>query len=235
MKFFNIAVILALFGTVLFLAPQQAHAASNGCNALNNLNGTLVWNAQKTTKEQDFWAGDTVTIYLESWDAKGRVEVRVYGPNGDTFYTTFPSTFTYTFDQPGRATFNVANMPSGDRTRVTVTASCQGYGKLPTFTDGRINMDADQTAAIYCKRNGGINILRIINSHGYPSLNVSAAAINKVPKNPPQNTLIAEDKKYQIALYRLSSGELQINARSFEGKPDYVYIWNGCENLLQSR
>src|SRR5262249_28596160 len=123
---------------------------------------------------------------------------------------------------------NVANMPSGDRTRVTVTAYCNGLAKLPIFADGRINQDADETAAIYCYH-GGVNVWRIINSKGYPSLSVSAATINKVPKYPAQNTLIAEDKRYEVRLYRLSSGELQINATSFEGKDDYVYIWNGCD------
>ena len=229
MKLLHLASIVVLFGAILFIAPQQAHAVSNGCNSMENLNGTLVWNEQKTTKDQDFWAGDTVNIYLETWDASDPVTVRVYGPNGDTFYTTFPSTFTYHFDQPGHAVFNVANLNSGKRTRITVTATCNGFAKLPTFADGRINMDADQTVAIYCYR-GGVTASRIILSKGYPSLRVTAATIAKTPKYPAQNTLLAEDKHYLVRLYRLSSGELQINATSFEGKPDYVFIWNGCDN-----
>jgi hypothetical protein len=76
-------------------------------------------------------------------------------------------------------------------------------------------MDADQTAAIYC-RNGGVNVSRIILSKGYPSLSVSKATIDKVPKLPAQNTL--------------TSGEQQINATSFEDNPDYVFIWNECES-----
>jgi hypothetical protein len=228
MKLLHTLLMLIILGAVLFVAPQHAHASSNGCNSMVNLNGTLVWNEQKTTGNQDFWAGDMVTLYLQTWDANGKVTVRIYGPNGDTFFTTFPATYTYKFDQAGSATFNVANLETGDRTRITVTATCNGYSALPLFTDGRINMDADQTAAIYCYR-GGVNVSRIILSKGYPSLRVSAATIAKTPKYPAHNTLIAEDKRYKVRLYRLSSGELQINATSYEGKPDYVFIWNGCE------
>src|ERR1700752_2817908 len=129
MKLLHILSIVALFGVFLFAAPQQAHASSNGCNSLVNLNDTLVWNAQKTTGNQDFWAGDTVTIYLWSWDANGRLTARIYGPDGDHFYTTFPATYTYHFDAPGSATFNVANLETGDRTRITVSAVCNGYSK----------------------------------------------------------------------------------------------------------
>ena len=230
MKLLHTLTLIVVISGALFLAPQQqAHAASNGCNAMNNLNGTLVWNEQKGSGNQDFWANDTIAIYLWSWDANGRVTVRINGPDGDHFFTTFPAVYYYHFDSPTNASFSVANMPDGDRTRVTVSALCNGYAALPTFADGRINMEVDQTAAIYCYR-GGVVVSRIIASKGYPSLRVSAATIAKVPKNPAQNTLIAEDKRYKVRLYRLTSGELQINATSFEGKPDYVYIWNGCDS-----
>src|SRR5260221_1402587 len=147
MKLLHSLSIIIILGAVLFVAPQHAHASSNGCNSMVNLNGTLVWNEQKTTGTQDFWAGDTVTIYLQIWAANGKVTVRAYGPNGDTFFTTFPATYTYKFDQAGSATFNVANLETCDRARITCTATCNGYSSLPIFTERRMNIEAEQTAA----------------------------------------------------------------------------------------
>ena len=47
-----------------------------------------------------------------------------------------------------------------------------------------------------------------------------------MPRFPTTNTLI--EGIPGIALYRLTSGELQVNGPvDWEGKP-YVYIWNGC-------
>jgi hypothetical protein len=100
----------------------------------------------------------------------------------------------------------------------------------PTFHDGRINRyDAAQTVAIYCNigEEGGIFTLIPAKPFWVPGLKVTAAEINKVPKHPAKNTLIK--KKGLVSLYRLTSGELQLNAPGINHmKEDYNFIFNDC-------
>ena len=94
-----------------------------------------------------------------------------------------------------------------------------------TFTDGRVNShDAVETASIYCESDNSVTVWAVINSQGYFAFHATVAEINKVPVNPVKNTLIKS--AMNIALYRLTTGELQVNA------PDnYVFIWKGCPNI----
>src|SRR5262249_29686783 len=120
------------------------------------------------------------------------------------------------------------NSETGNGSTIVVFASCSPAAPLPWYGDGRLNVDPGQLATVYCA-NGEVAVYRIIQSVGYLSLRVSQATIAKGPKYPARNTLIAEDHHYKVRLYRLTSGELQINATSYEsGKNDYVFIWPGC-------
>jgi hypothetical protein len=103
---------------------------------------------------------------------------------------------------------------------VSYGATC-GQGIL-TFTDGRANShDATESAAIYCEADGGVTVWAVINSVGYPDFTVTKAQLDKVPAKPLKNTLIKS--RMDIALYRLTTGELQVNAPG-----NYVFIWKGC-------
>lgn len=97
------------------------------------------------------------------------------------------------------------------------------------FEDDRINVrDVMATATIYCLPDGGVSIWDVnIMSQGEPAVAVTAAEIAAVPERPAENTLIAGIPG--ISLYRLTSGELQVNAApNFYGDPEYVFIWGGC-------
>ncbi len=228
MKPLHLSAILILFCSALFIAPQHALATSGGCSSINNLSGALNKAGRKSVDNRDFWQGDVVAIYLTLQNTNDSATVKVTDPRGDWFFSTFPAVQYYRFDQAGTASFAVENLDSGNGSTINVSAVCTGLYALPMFTDGRLNMDTAQEAAVYCNK-GGVDVWRVVQSQGYLSLHVTKETIAKVPKYPAKNTLIAEDKKYLVRLYRLTSGELQINATSYVGKTDYVFVWKGCE------
>lgn len=82
-----------------------------------------------------------------------------------------------------------------------------------------------RTAAIYCLPDGSIEIYRIENSQGVPAFVAPIALINSIGV-PVENALIAEGSG--IRLYRLSSGQFQVNAPVGTDPNGYVEIWNSC-------
>jgi hypothetical protein len=105
--------------------------------------------------------------------------------------------------------------------------SSTAKGVCPIFTDGRLNnCDPGQTAAVYCQSNGAIEVLAIFNSKGYPAFVATPDEIAKVPAKPSVNTLIKSGNG--ASLYRLTSGELQVNrAEDGTGKL-YRFIFLDC-------
>ncbi len=86
------------------------------------------------------------------------------------------------------------------------------------------------TAAVSCN-NGDVTVYQInsqINGGARSvAFQVSKADLDKIPQHPAANTLITQANT--IRLYRLTSGELQINApASSPEQGEYVYIWGGC-------
>lgn len=101
----------------------------------------------------------------------------------------------------------------------------------PLAGDFRINPlveDPYQPVAIYCEDNGRIDVYRINeNSDGFLVLRASAEQIAAVGVQET-NQLITASNDGEVRLYRLSTGEFQVNA-PYEGNFDgYVYIWGGC-------
>jgi hypothetical protein len=97
--------------------------------------------------------------------------------------------------------------------------------------DDRINQDNYSAAAIYC-RPDGIAIWDLDDlSRGTFAFLVTYDAIESIPDNLLQNTLIVEDGGFR--LYKLTSNELQLNGPpDWEGK-EYVFTWAGCERPAQ--
>jgi len=121
------------------------------------------------------------------------------------------------------------------------TATCTGPGYTPVTIqnspgadddggfqpdDGRLNVDAGAPVSIYCQGKD-VQIYAInSDSEGELALMVTADQLGGDP--PSENTLLAQADL--IRLYRLTTGELQVNVGpDFEGK-EYVFIWNGCES-----
>lgn len=110
-------------------------------------------------------------------------------------------------------------------------------GQLPTGAgipgDYEVNptsSDPARTAAIYCKPDGSIDVWQVVNSQGVPAFTASPIDIAAVPSRPLANTLIKSDSQGDLGvrLYRLTSGEFQINAPRGNNPNGYVFIWNGC-------
>lgn len=103
--------------------------------------------------------------------------------------------------------------------------------------DGRINwMHNAQTAAVYCERDGSVTLLAIAQETGRAlyAVRVPIREIVRVgiPKREP--TLIRQDSRQQIRLYRLSTGEFQVVAPYTDAVQGvlpngYSFIWTGCE------
>lgn len=117
-------------------------------------------------------------------------------------------------------------------------ASC---GALPVgvsgFADGRINSLARepwQTVAIYCRPGGVIDIYAIdeTTSGGYLVIRATPADIAAVGVPSNANALIASSTDGDVRLYRLTSGEFQVNAPAVLGgdllRDGYVFIWESC-------
>ncbi|NDJ86844.1 MAG: hypothetical protein GYB66_13255 [Chloroflexi bacterium] len=83
-----------------------------------------------------------------------------------------------------------------------------------------------RTAAIYCRANGAIEVYAIVNGNGVPAFTATPEEIAAVGV-PLANTLIKEGGG-GIRLYRLSSGEFQVNAPMGSDPNGYVVIWDGC-------
>jgi hypothetical protein len=95
-----------------------------------------------------------------------------------------------------------------------------------TVQDNRVNQDNASPVAIYCVTDG-ISFWTIdLISRGTPSFLVTWPVLDAFPAGA-ENTLILEQGGFR--LYRLTSGELQVNGPpDWEGK-EYVFTWAGCE------
>jgi hypothetical protein len=99
--------------------------------------------------------------------------------------------------------------------------------------DDRINVEAQASATIYCKP-GQLQVYGINEfGRGYLAMVVSPEEIAAAGVNPEQNTLIEEGFN-GITLWRLTTGEFQVNAPGLPPEPekDYVFIWDGCPGLM---
>jgi hypothetical protein len=105
-------------------------------------------------------------------------------------------------------------------------------GSIPVDTDLQAGdfevnaSDPSRTAAIFCRSDGSIDVWAIADGQGAPLFSASPLVINAVASRPETNTLLMQSG--DVRLYRLTSGEFQLNAPR-EGDPNgYVFIWGGC-------
>jgi hypothetical protein len=118
---------------------------------------------------------------------------------------------------------------------VLAAAPAQAAGFLPLpppptlpFPDERVNQEQWATAAIYCDDNGYLDIYTL-DEDGAGTL-----VIREVYKElqalgiPEVNTLRAQSADGSVRLYRLSSGEWQLNAPADGLVDGYVFRWTQC-------
>ncbi len=87
--------------------------------------------------------------------------------------------------------------------------------------------DPLRTAGIYCKSDGSIEIWDIVNSQGQFAFRVSPAEIAAVGLGP-EPRLLAQGGRIDVRLYRMPSGEFQVNSPRDGNRDGYVYRWPGC-------
>jgi hypothetical protein len=155
------------------------------------------------------------------------------GPNAGQAF--FDATWTI-FCDPGTGTGTWSYVLGGG-TESTSTTSCV----FPDAGDGRLNSlcdDAAQSATFYCTTVNNTQILSVFsvwNSKGTENFKVTQADLDKFPSKPTTNTLINAGKF--ASLYRLTSGELQVNtyagnAYVFHGTP--ATIAQICSSIGQA-
>jgi hypothetical protein len=160
--------------------------------------------------------------YLNSDDAGGAgnlPQIVEYLDEGVTFVlvsTTFDAlntgNYTVEITGPGNVTLGRTGSPN-------------------TFTDGRINssviLDGGAPVAVYCRADGSIDVwfISVSSSRGSLLFRVSAQRIEDVGVPTEENALLRF--LGSVAVYRLTTGEFQVNAANFDGTP-YVMIWDGC-------
>ena len=113
--------------------------------------------------------------------------------------------------------------------------STSGLDNCALF-DGRLNRVCEepwQTAAVYCRADGAIDVYGITNGEGWLAFRATQAEVDSLGI-PNQNGLIDRSADGKIRLYRLTTGEFQVNAPLWDTVKGYlpngyVFRWNGCE------
>ena len=185
---------------------------------------TLVPGDQVTASITSDVAGDTVNIFA--------VALSYFVPT-----TMQASPMTYTFPDVSvteNSTYRLdfwdyASRPVNTKSftyTVSINGGCGLGGAL--FFDGRLNSrDGNESFAVYCMADGSVKVLSIAQSQGFDAFIATAAEIAKVPKYPVKNTAIKSGNG--ATLYRLTSGELQINRLEQGGTgKDYKFIFSDC-------
>jgi hypothetical protein len=112
-------------------------------------------------------------------------------------------------------------------TPVPATPSCVNE-------DGRVDSLCNspwQTATAYCTADG-LDVYRIVDSEGILVFSVTSEELAAfgIPLKvaTEMQMLVAQSDDGSIRLYRLSNGDLQLNAPMGDDPNGYTFIWGGC-------
>lgn len=170
--------------------------------------------------------GYRVSVTATTPGAPPRAIFTASGPSGPQTSPTIGIYWTAP-QSPGTLTTVTVTMFINDANAGTaIDADLIQECSIPPPDDGRMNniiVDPEQTVAVYCRSNG-IEIIRPVGNQPVTVLFASIQEIATVGV-PRTNTLIKAS--VDVNLYRLSSGEFQVNAPGLGGK-QYVFIWSGC-------
>lgn len=233
-----IAVPIALAATVNLsgtLNPGPTYNRGAGCGSLSGT-GTAVY---YTTRPVTISIGGTHIFELTSGFADPYLFLY-----RDSFNPASPLTNCVASDDDsgvGLLPKMTATVPAGNYILVITSfsngmsgpfsgyMSGPGIGVVISFNDGRINrFEQYAQAAIYAVDYGtgtGLHIYSIdeATGEGTLALEVTPEMIAAVPEMPAANTLIAATADGRIALYRLTTGEYQVNTGpNAEGYIDVV-------------
>ncbi len=176
------------------------------------------------TDQYQLEAGDVVILHAQRSDNLGGITsdyLWYEGVQGANAWSDTPS-LDWRFTAPGTGTYDhwirpidVAPDPGTVITYVVMGEDCRLM-----FVDGRLNnFDMAAPVAVYPHAFASGVGLRFyaINSagEGAPVLEVTPEMIAAVSGQPAENTLIASTLDGSIALYRLTTGEFQVNAGEY--------------------
>jgi hypothetical protein len=158
-----------------------------------------------------------------------------------TDFSTGNVVINYDREYPAGTVFQLRGY-SGTQPETFGDASCGGDPDVTWFEpgDNRINRQANAYAAIYCDdANQRVTIYGIHSpgaqdlgadnpqqGSGFPALFVSYADLPAIPTAAQGNQLI--DQYENIRLYKLTTGELQVNVGPDPEGKEYVLIWDNC-------
>ena len=250
MQRFSSLVLLLVFSFLIFVLPVQAASdsiqiisASVTCGKMDGF-----WGAAYSMTTNYSANGDRIIDEYINISTGGRADTYHYIGAGTTtllspgyLYAEIIPGLPYTVDlvmelyaattihyDNGR---NIIDGPMVARSSASFICTHEGPAEVITSNgfdpgDGRIKPDAAAPVAVYC-HDYGIDVYRINpDSTGSLVFTATNAEIDAVGKSPPENTLI--DYYGNIRLYRLTTGEFQVNAGPDSEGKEYVLIWDGC-------
>lgn len=217
-----IAVVL-----VLSAMPQASLAASTKCSLEQFMlaSGTLPTGTfMPLTEQYQLEAGDVVILHAERSDNQGGISSDYLWYEGMVlgFAMSDTPSLDWRFTAPGTGTYDHLIVPGFDRPApgTVITYVVMGEDCRLMFVDGRLNnFDMAAPVAVYptpFATGTGLRFYAIdAAGAGMLVLEVSPEMIAAVPDQPTENTLIASTPDGSIALYRLTTGEFQVNAGGY--------------------
>lgn len=234
--------VLVTVGSILYLSPFVVQGAigsdfsfvagiPNSCSGTGSLSIPVIANVTDTDSSQG-------SLFIQG---VGNVSGPSNNPNGlisgPTIYVyPLASAYSVPAHTPITATITVFSGLNFTGSAIThsLTWDCTTGGAVAAvaasglhqcgITDGRLNCWPEMEAhpfAVYC--DAGTVVIYAIDQQGVGTLafKVSQAQLDVLDPKPSVNTLIKQN--LGVALYRLSSGKLQVNGRN-----DTFFIWNNC-------
>jgi hypothetical protein len=235
----RLTLILVVLLCFIFAAPFTAQAANTPSSLASKAAVCATLSSGTATTNTNYPVALTVgkqySLHGFNGDPTDNIALQVTDSTSNTVgfvMSVGDAVLSFTVPANGIYDITVAYFGGGDYgiypISYTLTEICGGTsgGGTSPFTDTRINQTADQPISVYYDPqhdgSGGLRVYIILNSKGYYSFTVTPAEIAAVPEHPAVNTLIKSVNG--IRVYRLTTGELQINALKPDGT-DYVTIF----------
>jgi len=226
----SIAALVLLSLTLCQQGTANASSLSTGCAYVNANGSPIVDNYISFT--DIFNAGEVVTVTTSGLNDFIYISIPVnVAEGGYAGNSLFNKVISWTVPTTGSYDISMgADYYSGD----IISFSCGLPGSAgSTFqlsNDGRLNnSDSGETFAVYCTTDGSVMVLGIdpTTSNGFLAFVATPIEIAKVPTKPTTDTAIKSGNG--ATLYRLTSGELQVNRLETTGKM-YAYIFTDCSH-----
>jgi hypothetical protein len=177
-------------------------------------------------ESDDYDSPGSIDPYLELYDADG-IYITYADDEGDQDCAGYNNAILeYTPTMSGIYRLEAWDISENGGDGILTLSGISGAGLA--FPDGRVNQEQWATAAIFCVVNGNLDVYAI------DAAGVGTLVIREDWKAlealgiPEVNTLRAQSEDGNIRVYRLSSGEWQLNAPAdglFDG---YVFRWTEC-------